>query len=81
MITVEPDFIATEMSAFPSNSSRNKCDIDPVNEKTTLIKGIMGVISIVSSDDSDHFSSLFSRPLDRCYQIRFYSSNVTIAIL
>ena len=35
--TVEPDWTATEMSAFPSNSSRNKCDIDPINGKTTPI--------------------------------------------
>ena len=33
----------------------------------------MGMISITNSNDSDHFSSLFSWPLDRRYQIWFYS--------
>ena len=30
----------------------------------------MGIISIANSKDSDHYSSLFSRPLDFRYQIR-----------
>ena len=33
----------------------------------------MGIVSIANSNDSDHFLSLFLRPLDRHYQIRFYS--------
>ena len=47
--------IATEILAFPSKSSRNKNDGDPVNEKTTPIRGITGVISIANSNDNDHF--------------------------
>ena len=35
--TVELDLIATEMLAFPSNSSRNKNDSDLKNGKTTPI--------------------------------------------
>ena len=37
IVTVESDLIATEMLAFPSKSSRNKNDSDPINGKTTLI--------------------------------------------
>ena len=33
----------------------------------------MGIFSIAKSNDSDHFSLLFSRLLDHRYQIRFYS--------
>ena len=40
-----------------------------MNEKTTPIYVIMGIISIANSDDSDNFPSLFSRLLDRHYQI------------
>ena len=36
----------------------------------------MGVISIANSNDSDHILSLFSRRLDRRYQMRFYSNSV-----
>ena len=49
--TVKPDLIATEMLAFPSNSSRNKHDSD-------LTIGILGIISIANSNNSDHFLSL-----------------------
>ena len=35
--TVEPGLIATEMLAFPSKSSRNKNDSDPLDGKTTPI--------------------------------------------
>ena len=31
----EPDLIATEMLAFPSQSSKNEKGSDPINEKTT----------------------------------------------
>ena len=34
----------------------------------------MGIISIANSNDSDHFSSLFWRQLDRRYQIALYST-------
>ena len=47
--TVQPDLIVTEMLAFPSKSSRNKNDSDPINGKTTPIQCIMGKISIVNS--------------------------------
>ena len=46
------------MLALPLKSSRNKGDSDPINEKTTPIYAIMGIISIASSNDSDHFSPL-----------------------
>ena len=59
--TIETDLIATEMLAFPSKSSRNKIDSDPLNEKTTPIFGMMGIISIVNSNAGDQFSSLFLR--------------------
>ena len=72
--TVELDFIATEMLAFPSKLSRNKNNSDPINGKTTPIQGIIGIISIANSNGYDHFSSLFSWPLDRRYQILFYSA-------
>ena len=35
--TVESNLIATEMVAFPSKSSRNNNDSDPVNGRTTPI--------------------------------------------
>ena len=35
--TVEPNLIATEILVFPSKSSRNKNDSDPINGKTTPI--------------------------------------------
>ena len=47
-----------------------------MNGKTTPIFGIMGIVSIANSNDSDHFLSLFLQLLDRPYQIRFYS-NIT----
>ena len=34
----------------------------------------MGIISVANSNNGDHFLSLFSRLLDCCYQIRFYSN-------
>ena len=67
--TVDPDLIATEMLGFPSKSSRNRHDSDPINEKTTPIMVIMSMISIANFNDSNHFSSLFSPPLDCRYQI------------
>ena len=33
------------------------------------------IISIANSDDSDDLSLLFSLPLDRRYQIQFYSTD------
>ena len=36
-LTVEPDLIATEMLEFPSKSSRNKNDSDPINGNTDPI--------------------------------------------
>ena len=38
----------------------------------------MGITSIANSNDSDNFFSLFSQPLDGCYQIQFYSILVSI---
>ena len=35
----------------------------------------MGIISIANSNNSDRFLLLFLRPLDRRYQIRFYSTS------
>ena len=66
------------MLAFVSKSSRDKNDSDPINGKTTPVQGIMGVIPIANSNDSDHFSSLFSQLLGRHYQIRFYSIHYVI---
>ena len=77
-ITVELDLIATEMLAFPSKSSRHTNDSDPIKGKTTPIYVITEIISIANSDDSDHFPLLFLWPLDRCYQIRFYSKCYTV---
>ena len=71
LYTVELDLIATEMLAFPSKSSAYKNDSDHINEKTTPIYFIIGIISIANS--SDHFLSLVSQSLDCCYQIRFHS--------
>ena len=38
----------------------------------------MEIISIANSNDGDHFSLPFSRPLDRRYQIRFYGISTVI---
>ena len=40
----------------------------------------MGIFSIAKSNDSYHFSSLFSRLLDRRYQIQFYSRSPAMII-
>ena len=68
--TMEPDLIATEMLAFPSKPSRSQNGSEPVNEKTTPILGVMGIISVMNSNDSINLSSLFSLSLDHRYQIR-----------
>ena len=71
--TVEPEWMAIEMLAFSSKSSPDKNDSDPINGKTTPISGIMDITSIANSNNRSHFSSLCSLPLDRRYQIPFYS--------
>ena len=38
------------------------------------MQGIMRVIYIAKSNDGDHFSSLFSRLLDRRYRIQIHSN-------
>ena len=45
-----------------------------MNGKTTPVLGIMGVISIANSNESDDFLLLFLWLLDHRYQIWFYSS-------
>ena len=54
--TVKLDLIVTEMLAFPSKSSTNKNDSDPLNEKTTPIYAITGIISTANFNHGDHFS-------------------------
>ena len=62
LVTVELDLIATQMLTFSSKSSRNQNDSDPTNERTTPIYVIMGIISIMSSNDSDdQLVSIFDR--------------------
>lgn len=51
--------MATEMPAFPFKSSRHKNDSDLMNERTTPLYGIMGIVTITNYNDSDDFLSLF----------------------
>ena len=60
MPTVEPEFTTTEILAFPSKSLRNKNGSDPIDEKTTPIYPMIGIISITNSNNNDNFPLLFS---------------------
>ena len=78
--TVEPDLMATE-TRFLQNHQEIKMiatmianDGIHINEKTTPIYVLMGIISIADSNDSHHFSLVFSQPLDGLHQIRFHST-------